>query len=384
MISGGRIAFIGTQLTGTGITTSNDAGIWADRGSGLQLALRKGGSVPGFPAGVVFGIFGFQGLSYGGNANLAFDAHVAGSGINTTNDFGVWSQTASGTLNLIAREGDQPPGVPAGTVWHGVSLSNPFQTPGVNSNGDVAFLALTTGGPPSSLNGVWSTAGGLHLLAFDGAPIPGLPGFIISGFPSTLGNLQAPIDAHGDVAFRAGVKSTLPGSQTTDAVLAVRNGTPQIVARVGDSNPDLPGQTFGFFNDLVMLNGEGHVAFRADGNLWAQDRTGVLRLIAAVGDQLQVAPGDVRTISEALLITGSGDDDGRRGSFTDSGRLSYYAQFTDGTEGMFVSDIATVPEPTAVVLWGLGSAIAILAFGDFRGRTAALSLRIRTRRGHLP
>jgi hypothetical protein len=361
LTSGGRVAFIGRQLIGPGITTSNDGGIWADRGNGLQLAVREGNAAPGLPAGTVFGPFGFQGLSFGGNANLAFHSDVAGPGITTANDFGVWSQTASGTLNLVAREGNQAPGLPAGVVWQGVSISDPFQTPGTNSNGDVAFIGQVVGGGiASTFNGAWSTVGGLHLLAAEGFPIPGLPGIFASHFPSTEGNLQTPINTHGDVAFRLAIKSTAPGTSSTEAVVAIRNGVPQVVAREGDTNPDLPGQPFRSFNDLVMLNGAGRVAFRADGNLWAQDRSGALRLIVAPGDQLQIGPGDLRTVSLALLITGSGDDDGGRDSFIDNGKLAYYAKFSDGTDGMFVSDIATVPEPPGIALLELGSVMSCL------------------------
>ena len=362
--SGGRVAFISTQLTGAGITTNNDAGIWSDRGSGLQLAARKGNSAPGLTSGVVFGNFGFQGIAFGGNANLAFDAHLSGPGVTADNDFGIWSQSPAGKMNLVAREGNQATGMPAGYVWHDINSSDPFNTPGTNSNGDVVFLGRLTGGP-AQITGAWSSAGGLHLVSVEGAPISGLPGITASNFPSTTGDLHALINHRGDVAYREDISS---GTGGTQAVLAFRNSTAQVVAREGNPTPGLPGQTFKNFDDLVALNGNGQVAFRANGNLWVQDRTGALQLVVAPGDQLQVSPGDIRTVQNALLLTGAGNDDGLPTSFTDDGKLAFNAFFTDGSDGMFLTDIASVCEPSTFAMSASGFGLAWLVMSLLRRR----------------
>ena len=248
-------------------------------------------------------------------------------------------------------------------MWRDISQSTPFKTPGVNSNGEVAFLGRLAGGNQTDNFGAWSTSGGTtHLVGVEGSPVSGLSGVVLAGFRSTLGEVVTPINRQGDLALRFSYVTGLPGSSELPVVFLQRGGTPQIVAQETGAAADLPGLTYAGFDDLVMLNGEGHVAFRGQLQgpgvdpssnaqaIWAQDQNGILRLIVREGDQLQVAPGDIRTVSLVLLITGSGDDDGRRSSFTDDGRLAFYALFTDGSDGMFLSTIATVPEPRRPVL----------------------------------
>jgi hypothetical protein len=342
--SNGRVAFSG-DLSGTGVTANNNSGIWSDRGGGLQLAVRKGSVAPGPLGGVVFG--GFAGMSFGGNANLAIHALLFGTGITQSNDFGIWRQNPAGVWSLLVREGGQAAGMAGGVVWHNFDLSTPFQTPGINSNGDVVFRGHLFGGGNERRSGIWTTVGGIHPLSVSGYPIAGLPGVTGGGFTSTLGDLQAVINKRGDVAYRQSVND---GGTTDAAVLVIRNSIPQIVAREGDAAPGIPGHEFENFRDLVLLNGEGRVAFRESGNIWAQDRVGVLRLIVSVGDQIEVRPGDIRTVELATLLGGSGGDDGLPHTFSDDGRLAFVAFFTDGTRGMFVSDVATIPEPSALIL----------------------------------
>ena len=90
-------------------------------------------------------------------------------------------------------------------------------------------------------------------------------------------------------------------------------------------------------------------------------------------------PGtDLRTVLEVFFVGGSstvsglfpagtGNEDGRPSSFNDSGQLTFGALFTDGTSGVFVSNLVAVPEPSATVLLALG-ALGVLGLG--RGRRA--------------
>jgi hypothetical protein len=59
---------------------------------------------------------------------------------------------------------------------------------------------------------------------------------------------------------------------------------------------------------------------------------------------------DLRTISDLYFFGHSGNDDGRRSWFNDNGQLTFWASFTDGSEGMFVSNLVAVPEPSSSVL----------------------------------
>src|SRR3954447_21192216 len=72
-------------LTGTGVTTSNDSGIWRGTNSAtLQLLGRKGSPAPGMPSGVNFNSFGTPKINSGGS--VAFTGTLIGSGITTAND----------------------------------------------------------------------------------------------------------------------------------------------------------------------------------------------------------------------------------------------------------------------------------------------------------
>jgi hypothetical protein len=59
---------------------------------------------------------------------------------------------------------------------------------------------------------------------------------------------------------------------------------------------------------------------------------------------LEVAPGDFRTLSDLNFATASGNSDGRSSGFNNLGQLVFWASFTDGSQGVFVSNaVAHVP-----------------------------------------
>ena len=101
-----QIAFRGT-LFGSGVTASNDTGIYRESAGVVALIAREGDAAPGVPAGANFGQF--EASSYVLNAlgQTAFLADVTGASVTTANDIGIWATDSSGLLQLIAREGDQ-------------------------------------------------------------------------------------------------------------------------------------------------------------------------------------------------------------------------------------------------------------------------------------
>jgi hypothetical protein len=121
-----------------------------------------------------------------------------------------------------------------------------------------------------------------------------------------------------------------------------------LVARTGDL---APGTTSGVrFSDLYLpaLNSAGQTAFRgvltgsgvtASNNLgiWATDQDGALQLIVRTGAQLEVAPGIFRTISDLAFVENTGNSDGRASGFNNLGQLVFWARFTNGSQGVFVS-----------------------------------------------
>jgi len=76
--------------------------------------------------------------------------------------------------------------------------------------------------------------------------------------------------------------------------------------------------------------------------IWAEDSSGVLTLIAREGDEIDVDDGpgtDLRTIAALSFAGGTGNQDGRLSEFNDLGQLAFMIQFTDNSDGIFVSDL---------------------------------------------
>ncbi|MCH8316682.1 MAG: hypothetical protein IIA64_11980 [Planctomycetes bacterium] len=80
--------------------------------------------------------------------------------------------------------------------------------------------------------------------------------------------------------------------------------------------------------------------------VWAEDRNGLLTLVIREGDQIEVAPGDVRTVLKVFMNTGetfvSGGEDGRGINFNDAGQLVFRVIFTDFSGGILVSSFSAL------------------------------------------
>ena len=138
----GNIAFSGAVLT-----RPTSAAVWAGDPGALAVAAQKGAPAPGTP-----GVFrSFLGESIGGGGEIAIRANISGGGIGSTNNEGIWTGTPGSTLSLVAREGDVAPCLPTDdvlfsrfTTMHvaddGTVCFFAFLTgPGVNSSNDGSF-----------------------------------------------------------------------------------------------------------------------------------------------------------------------------------------------------------------------------------------------------
>jgi hypothetical protein len=151
------------------------------------------------------------------------------------------------------------------------------------------------------------------------------------------------------------------------AWLARPGEAPRLLARSGDvlSLPGGAGDvSLGFFyHDGMWVNGQGQVVLHAQSatggdagvgeTLFAALPDGQLRLIVRQGSMFEVAPGDVRLVSDFYLPPGVGGEDGRASPFNDLGQLVYRVDFRDGSSGLFIT---TVPEPSAALLGALAAA----------------------------
>ncbi len=275
----GQIALQST-LTGGGINSTNDTGIWRDAGVGLAMVAREGDVAPGAGGGR-FGNLVAPVINNAGQ--IAFTGSLTGSGTNDTNNSGVWSDT--GVLKLVAREGSQAPGTSNGQKFSAIA------PPVINSDGQIAFRALLTGANVNFNNdfGIWSEGGGdLALVAREGNPAPGAD----SG--QRFGVLRSPVfNGNGHTAFLSSISG-------------------------------------------VNINSTN------DAGIWS-NAMGQLSLVIREGDTLEVSSGDFRTVKDFALFSEGGNEDGRVNSFNEKGTLAFVASFTDDSSGIFTASILADP-----------------------------------------
>ena len=102
-----------------------------------------GDPAPGTPLDVDFSLF-FGDPVIDGAGHSAFMARLTGPDVGATNDDGLWSE-GSGSLALLAREGNQAPGLQPGVLFAPCNVE--FLCPPVmNDVGDTAFrISLSDG-----------------------------------------------------------------------------------------------------------------------------------------------------------------------------------------------------------------------------------------------
>ncbi|HEX5011333.1 MAG TPA: choice-of-anchor tandem repeat NxxGxxAF-containing protein, partial [Planctomycetota bacterium] len=102
----GGAAFLGKLASGPGGVTGADAkGVWADVDGTLTLIARQGDDAPGLANGVRFA--SFLQLVLPDDAGPAVLAKLKGPGVSGANDVGLWSADETGALALVVREGDE-------------------------------------------------------------------------------------------------------------------------------------------------------------------------------------------------------------------------------------------------------------------------------------
>jgi hypothetical protein len=305
----GEVAY-GVNLVRGAFTAG--AAIYAGVPGAIRTVVQSGEQVPNFPTDVKWDHIYY--FSFNASGDTAFAADLRGPGITSANDMGLWVEQNQ-VPQVVARKGEQAAGAPAGQVY-----GNFFSHPALNSNRHLAF----------------------------------------DGWLAGTG-----VDTTNDTAIWAGPIDNLA-----------------IIAREGDVAPgahDLATFAHIHYAYFVSMNAAGQVAFLAelagDGvtlanntGIYATDRIGRLRLIAREGDPLEVTPGITKIVQELTMFDNTNNEDGQQSSFNDLGQLAFRAVFTDFTEGIFVSSVATVPEPPAIVLFVLaGIVFKLIAPGSAGG-----------------
>ncbi|QEG34877.1 DUF7453 family protein [Bythopirellula goksoeyrii] len=346
----GRTAFW-ASINGTGINGSNNQIIQSESGgSGLEPVVQSGVPAPGAPDAHFAG-FGSV-ISLNNVGDLAFLANLTGSGVTPSTDWAIYS--ASGPdLSLIARAGDQAADLPTGVVYGRATPS--LISIHLNDSNQLSFSSRLegTGVLPANDEAIFrATGGAIELIVRERSEVGGL----LSGvFYDSLGIVQ--MNHSGDVAFNTFLRGMNVNADNHQAIFRTASGgPPMVVARTGDQAPGLAdGIVYSQFTGGHHINDAGQVAFPAvltNGSalfngLFVTDPQGELRLLTAVGELFDVSDNpllpDLRIVSALNAFDLS------------NGHVAFWAHFTDGSSGVFVT---VVPEPGSGVLLLLGGSLA--------------------------
>ena len=252
-----------STLTGPGVNSTNNQGIWSGPSATPSLVARTSYLAPGVPGDGKFATLDLPVVSTAGK--VAFQGTLTGSGITSTDDSGIWTDV-SGALALVAREGDPAPGTDAAFAG--------FFRPQVSASGVVVFNAYLSGSGVNDNNifGLWAlgTDGDVHFVARTGTPIDVNSSPLITDLrtPSTIdtvfgasnfGGWNSSLNDDGQIAFRA---------ELTDGGFAI------FIAELNYCDGDFNNDGFVDFTDLdnyvsafdsggtgADFNGDGFVDF---------------------------------------------------------------------------------------------------------------------------
>ncbi len=201
---------------------------------------------------------GFFNVVLNETGQLAFNATLAGAGVDRTNDFGIFGYS-DGKVNLIARAGDSVSGFEPDVTFS--SFGGGFGGPVLNNQGQTAFLATMIGTHLDTSNGsgfFLESDGKLNLVARSGDLVPGAKSSVNLGFlfPVVLNDL-------GQMAFLAGLTGAGVDSTDDRGIFFATSESVRFVTRSGDTAPVTElGTTYDGF-DVPTLNDLGQVTFRA-------------------------------------------------------------------------------------------------------------------------
>jgi hypothetical protein len=276
--SNGQVCFQATVIGGDVIGTTNNVGWLAGAPGGLDWVARKGdvmtisgGAAPGtYPIGTL----GFNCI-LNANGQILHDERLSNtvgtpSPATTANDNCVFVYTPGFGNQLLVREGEQAPGVPAGALFGSPTIAQGFGGTGKTAFGSQMTGAVTTADDTALFLG---SVGNVQLVVREGDQAPGQPAGVLMGTPNfncTYSDYQG-----GSVAFYSVLTGTGVTVFNDTSLWLGQPGNLQLIAREGDAAPGfeyLPGYVSATFGNTttgssgivagsVQMNDHGQIVF---------------------------------------------------------------------------------------------------------------------------
>lgn len=288
---------LNNRVVFTGRAGAQQNGVWAGPASGVALAAIGGPGAPLPPGvstpGAAFGTFNFPVSNAAGG--FAFTATL--TNVTSTTNAGLWvSASAGAPLTLLARKGDQAPGMAAGNVFRIVGLGDGLADGITLSNAGVVSFQGGTSGPATPQNLVVAgVPGALTAAAITNTQAPGFG----AGVQFTALDFAPAMNNAGTLAFRADIFGPGIGFVSNQTLWTGAAGACSSAARNGfDQAPGFPVGVVWSALPAAKINDAGQVAFATltsgpginqfnSSGLWA-GAPGVLSLLVRQGD---AAPG---------------------------------------------------------------------------------------------
>lgn len=394
-IGDGRLQFQG-ELTGPGIDSGNQSGLWRERPDGsIALIARSADPAPGLPGLTCTGPIGGT-IADSGTSVLI--GGVNGPGVTTENNDVIWSDR-DGTMGVLMREGDPAPGTPPGVVIGRGTFGTPTTFPATVTNaGGRALVAANLLGPgldafdDEALFLENQLTGAPELVIREGDHAPGFAPNVTIGGNSVLAMIRdLDLNDAGHLLFTCRLGGAIP---TTTCAFTDRGGALAPVMPLGTA---LPGAAVGFGEGgpgSLLLNDADQIAFThqvpdGDGDfhtvsygIWS-DRDGSWAPVLLPGD---VVTHDGRTLvvtsASSLGFNGAGEilasvslDDPEIGwrsglVLLDTGGAAHVVAAT-GDDFDLAGDGTDVREVIRVTQGGLAASGAVAFRLDFADDTSA-------------
>jgi hypothetical protein len=209
----GEIAFVGYLDDST-------SAVFAPDGAGGQRVLVRSDTPAAGTEGAVFSSPDDLALGADGSMVIKGELEVGIGDTTTFTDFGLWGTAAYGPLQLIAREGDRPAGLPEGATF------GPNLRFGLNGSGEVILVGAYTAPGLGTGDGLWHHdlyTGLTSLLLRKGDVVEVAPGdFRTITFLSALGRAAGGQDGRSTAWNDAGqIAATMTFSDNTRGVFRI-------------------------------------------------------------------------------------------------------------------------------------------------------------------